>query len=53
LTLPFVVEQLPVWKQGDKPRLVIASHKYLDEDRMAEFRIEFCQLPWGIYKYRA
>ncbi len=36
-----------------KPRLVIASHKYLDENRMAEYRIEFCQLPWGIYRYRA
>jgi adenine-specific DNA-methyltransferase len=36
-----------------KPRLVIASHKYLDENRMAEYAIEFCQLPFGIYRYRA
>ena len=36
-----------------KTRLVIASHKYLDEDRMLDYRIEFCQLPWGIYRHRA
>lgn len=36
-----------------KPRLVIASHKYLDENRMAEYAVEFCQLPFGIYRYRA
>ncbi len=36
-----------------KLRLVIASHKYLDEHRMAEYDIEFCQLPFGIYRYRA
>lgn len=39
--------------EADKPRLVIASHKYLDEDRMATYAIEFCQLPFGIYRYRA
>lgn len=42
---------LPV-SQG-KQRLIIASHKYLDENRMAEYDIEFCQLPFGIYRYRA
>lgn len=50
LNLDFAMHLPPV---NGKPRLVIASHKYLDEDRMAEYRIEFCQLPWGIYRYRA
>jgi adenine-specific DNA-methyltransferase len=50
LNLDFAMNLPPA---SGKPRLVIASHKYLDEDRMAEYRIEFCQLPWGIYRYRA
>lgn len=50
LDLDFAMHLPPA---NGKPRLVIASHKYLDEDRMAEYRIEFCQLPWGIYRYRA
>jgi len=50
LNLDFAIHLPPA---NGKPRLVIASHKYLDEDRMAEYRIEFCQLPWGIYRYRA
>jgi adenine-specific DNA-methyltransferase len=39
--------------KSDKPRLVIASHKYLDDDRLREMRIEFCQLPFAIYRFRA
>jgi adenine-specific DNA-methyltransferase len=35
---------------GAKPRLVIASHKYLDEHKLRELRIEFCQLPFAIYR---
>jgi adenine-specific DNA-methyltransferase len=50
LNLDFAMHLPPA---SGKQRLVIASHKYLDEDRMAEYRIEFCQLPWGIYRYRA
>ncbi|MCE7979851.1 MAG: site-specific DNA-methyltransferase [Caldilinea sp. CFX5] len=50
LDLTFAMN-LPV--SSGKPRLIIASHKYLDEDRMAEYQIEFCQLPFGIYRYRA
>ncbi|MEZ4726825.1 MAG: site-specific DNA-methyltransferase [Caldilineaceae bacterium] len=50
LDLAFAMN-LPV--SNGKPRLIIASHKYLDEDRMAEYQIEFCQLPFGIYRYRA
>ena len=50
LDLTFAMN-LPVGE--GKQRLVIASHKYLDEHRMAEYAIEFCQLPFGIYRYRA
>ncbi len=39
--------------KSEKPRLVIASHKYLDDDRLREMRIEFCQLPFAIYRFRA
>ncbi|HLF27296.1 MAG TPA: site-specific DNA-methyltransferase [Anaerolineae bacterium] len=40
-------------RPGDKTRLVIASHKFLDDDRLREMRIEFCQLPFAIYRFRA
>ncbi len=50
LDLTFAMN-LPV--SNGKQRLIIASHKYLDEDRMAIYDIEFCQLPFGIYRYRA
>jgi len=52
LNLRFAME-LPAWKTGMKKRLVIGPMKYLDEDRLDEYGIEFCQLPWGVYKYRA
>lgn len=38
-------------KPKGKTRLVIASHKFLDEDRLREMRIEFCQLPFAIYRF--
>ena len=38
---------------GLKPRLVIAPFKLLDAEVMREYKIEFCQLPFGIYRYRA
>ena len=50
LNLSFVA-QLPA--NPKKMRLIIGSHKYLDEERMREHRVEFCQLPWSIYKFRA
>jgi len=50
LDLTFAMN-LPV--SNGKQRLIIASHKYLDEDRVAIYDIEFCQLPFGIYRYRA
>lgn len=50
LDLAFAMN-LPLY--SGKPRLIIASHKYLDENRMTEYGIEFCQLPFGIYRYRA
>lgn len=49
LNLTFA-EQLP---KSDKTRLVIASHKYLDDDRLRDLRIEFCQLPFAIYRFKA
>jgi adenine-specific DNA-methyltransferase len=49
LNLTFA-ERLPA---SDKVRLVIASHKYLDDDRLREMRIEFCQLPFAIYRFKA
>jgi adenine-specific DNA-methyltransferase len=36
----------------DKTRLVIASHKYLDEDRLREHKLEYCQLPFALYRFR-
>ena len=54
LNLSFVAEQLPPFERfKDKTRLVIASHKYVDDFRLMEFGIEFCQLPFSIYKFRA
>ena len=49
LNMPFA-ESLGAFK--GKTRLVIASHKYLDDDRLRDIKIEFCQLPFAIYKFR-
>lgn len=35
-----------------KKRLVFAPAKYLDTDYLLEHRIEFCQLPFEIYKLK-
>ena len=32
-------------------RMVFASHKYLDREFLAQFWIDFCQLPFAIYQY--
>jgi len=50
LTLAWA-EALPA--PGSKARLVIAPFKLLDAEVMREHKIEFCQLPFGIYRYRA
>ncbi|HEX8682640.1 MAG TPA: site-specific DNA-methyltransferase [Ardenticatenaceae bacterium] len=36
----------------EKPRLVLASHKYLDEHKLRELKIEFSQLPFAIYRFQ-
>lgn len=36
--------------KSEKRRLVFAPTKYLDEDQLAEFRIDFAQLPFEIYR---
>lgn len=36
--------------KGEKRRLVFAPTKYLDQDHLDEFRIDFAQLPYEIYK---
>ncbi|MBD2085144.1 site-specific DNA-methyltransferase [Coleofasciculus sp. FACHB-542] len=44
-----------VEKMGDykgKIRMVFAPMKYLDIERLQEYRIEYCQLPFEIYKLR-
>jgi adenine-specific DNA-methyltransferase len=38
---------------GAQTRLIIASHKYLDDEYLRPRRIEFCQLPFAIYRFRA
>ena len=37
-------------KGSGKRRLVFAPTKYLDSIHLDEYRIEFCQLPFEIYK---
>ncbi len=36
----------------ERVRLVIASHKYLDDDRLRDLKMEFCQLPFQILRFR-
>ncbi len=52
LNLDFA-EALPSPETTTKTRLVIGSHKYLDDDRLRVLKIEFCQLPFSIYRFRA
>jgi len=35
-----------------KKRLVFAPCKYLDADYLLEYRIDYCQLPFEIYKLK-
>lgn len=37
-------------KHSDRPKLVFAPTKYLDQDYLDRLRIEFCQLPFEIYQ---
>ena len=37
---------------NDKKRLVFAPSKYLDTDYLLEYRIDYCQLPFEIYKLK-
>lgn len=53
LNKTFAQETLGEWQPGDKTRLVIGSHKYLDDEFLREHKIEFCQLPFAIYRFRA
>jgi adenine-specific DNA-methyltransferase len=39
-------------KPKNKTRLVIASHKYVDDFVLHDTRVEFCQLPFAIYRFR-
>lgn len=37
-------------KHNGKKRLVFAPTKYVDDHTLSEFRVEFCQLPYEIYR---
>lgn len=37
---------------GEKTRLVIASHKYLDDHKLRELKMEYAQLPFAIYRFQ-
>lgn len=52
LNLDFALALPPYTPNVSKQRLIIASHKFLDEDRLREYGLEFCQLPFSIYKFR-
>lgn len=42
------LKELP--KHSGKKRLVFAPTKYVDDHTLSEFRVEFCQLPYEIYR---
>jgi len=44
-----LAEKLPKLKEG-KRRLVFAPTKYLDQERLDQYRIDFAQLPFEIYE---
>jgi len=44
-----LAEMLPKLKEG-KRRLVFAPTKYLDQERLDQYRIDFAQLPFEIYE---
>lgn len=41
---------LPAWKSGDKRRLVFAPAKYVDDETANLYGVDFCQLPYEIYR---
>ncbi len=43
-------EKLPKWKSGEKRRLIFAPTKYLDQDYLDRFGIDFARLPYEIYQ---
>jgi adenine-specific DNA-methyltransferase len=43
-------EKLPAWTSGGKRRLVFAPTKYLDQDFLDRFGIDFARLPYEIYQ---
>lgn len=43
-------EKLPKWKSGEKRRLIFAPTKYLDQDFLDRFGIDFARLPYEIYQ---
>ncbi|MBF0319196.1 MAG: site-specific DNA-methyltransferase [Nitrospirae bacterium] len=43
-------EELPEWKVGGKRRLIFAPTKYLDQDYLDRFGIDFARLPYEIYQ---
>ena len=45
-----VAEKLGEYK--GKKRLVFAPSKYLDTDYLLEYRIDYCQLPFEIYRLK-
>ena len=44
-----MAKALPVLKKG-KRRLVFAPTKYLDQEMLDQFSIDFAQLPYEIYE---
>jgi adenine-specific DNA-methyltransferase len=45
-------ERLGLPKPNCKKRLVFAPMKYLDTDTLERYHIEYCQLPFEIYKFK-
>jgi adenine-specific DNA-methyltransferase len=45
-------EKLGLPEPNSKKRLVFAPMKYLDTDTLERYRIEYCQLPFEIYKFK-
>jgi adenine-specific DNA-methyltransferase len=39
-------------KANSKTRLVFAPMKYLDNNTLLNYRVEYCQLPFEIYKFK-
>jgi hypothetical protein len=46
------VEKIGLPEPNCKKRLVFAPMKYLDTDTLERYRIEYCQLPFEIYKFK-